>query len=174
MDGPRLLFPIMPFFLAYAFTGANSIPEILGPYVKRIPLVMVCIMLIIYVPRYEDMEYGPMKDGVMKKQSVELFNFIKNNTGADEVIIFNKPRAMALFGGRKTSVYSQTKDDKVLRFYFGAIGASYIVVSRTFSSDMKFLYPFVVKYRPFLEPVFSNGDFIVFKIDKAKLYGGAE
>lgn len=111
-------------------------------------------------------DFGPIKEGPFKKESVELFEFIKQNTKPDDVFIFHKPRALSLFTKRSASVFHETKTDQEFWDYFSKISADYLVQRRgtVVKLTSHFLDGFVLRNQTQLENVFANPDFVVYKI----------
>ncbi len=69
---------------------------------------------------------------------------------------------MALYTGRRSSLYDTPDEDRELLAYFDEIGATYLVVSRHLDTD--YLSGFVEKYRDSFGEVYSNPDFKVYRI----------
>ena len=65
-----------------------------------------------------------------KKQTDELFTFIKRSTKESDVIIFHKPRVIALYCQRKSASYQLAKTDKELWEFFDRINAKYLVETK--------------------------------------------
>lgn len=162
---PRYLVPVMPLCLFFAFRGLKELTGWLGVESLAFALVVV-VMLTAYAAQYRKQEYGPVREGVAKVESQQFFDFVKTKTGPDDVIIFRKPRALALFTGRKASAWHQPADDRELWNYFQQIKANYAVVGPVSlePEDQAYLRRFIAKYPAQFEEVYSNSDFHVFKI----------
>jgi hypothetical protein len=74
-------------------------------------------------------------EGPQEKESVEAFAFIKSNTPENALIVFRKPRALALYTGRNCWANEQTEDFTYLENRFDAVGARYILVNATVSDE---------------------------------------
>ncbi len=163
--GTRYLIPVIPLYVYYALAALNE-----WPVLQRKKLaggvfwVLTAIIAVSYAAKYTSVDYGPLEQGIAQPDSVELFDFIKTRTEPDDVIIFRKPRVMALMTGRPSSVYHLTKNPGQLWEYFGEIDARYVVVGRPFREDMGFLVQFLQRYAKNLEQVFANRDFKVYRI----------
>ena len=170
-QGIRHLMPIIPLFLFYCFYFLQEIAEVRprgalrGLTMLIFPLILLGISLT-YFNYYTSDSFGPIKEGPFKKESQELFSYIKQNTQPDDVFIFNKPSAMALFTLRDTSIHRETAIDQENWDYFNEISADYLV--QRSGAIIKYhsnsLDGFVSRNQANLENVFSNADFVVFKI----------
>ncbi len=66
---------------------------------------------------------------LLRKKSLELFSFIRTHTTPNDVFIFRKPRAFALFTGRRASIYPNADTAVVFCSYIKAIGATYLITA---------------------------------------------
>lgn len=166
MDGGlRYLIPAIPFYIFYAQQGLYALP-----FNKRTRNTTVAVLaaaiLISYVAKYSQQDLKHLPEGISKAESVEFFDYIKQQTQASDVLIFTKPRALALFTDRKSSFYPMNLDDKGLWDYFQKIHATHIVVGPKGVSpeEQAFLRTFVDKYSASLQLEFSNDDFNAYHI----------
>ena len=100
-------------------------------------------------------------DGPYRPDSIQLFNYIKENTNKDDALIFHKPRAMILYTDRKSfAMRSQNfTPDKAFKS-----GADYIVINKT-----QYL-PFNLTIQDFkgkLNCEFENDSFMLCALRKA-------
>jgi len=164
-QGARFLIPIIPLFLFYAFyslqkIGKSRLPRKIG---QAIFILLVSAIFVSYVGRYIAIGFGPVSEGPFRKESVELFEHIKQNTNHQDVFIFAKPRALALFTGRSAAALQETNNDQQLWDYLNQISADYLIQGqRVLASN--FLNDFILRNQAGLEPVYSNPDFVVYKI----------
>ena len=165
IQGARFLMPIIPLYIFYAFTGIEESSFIkkhgAGKLVFSIVMAIICVS---YATKYTTLDYGCIREGIGKKETTELFDYIKKNTQKSDIFIFQKPRALALYTGRKASIYHCPKDYRDLWKYFKDIKASYIIAGEPFDTDRAYLGLFVERYRNNLEETYSNQDFKVYRI----------
>jgi hypothetical protein len=126
-QGLRYLIPIIPLYVYYSVNGVKWLGERTN-WKNGIFIVVVVIIGASYMGKYMTEDFGPERYGVNRNESVELFTYIKENTGQKDVIISWKPKALALYTGRKVSIYPTEKDDTVLWTYFNEIGAKYFII----------------------------------------------
>ena len=161
----RGMMPIVPLFIFYALTGARAIRMFLRNPAVRFPLILFIVFILLsYTGYYSQMNLDPLPEGIGKKESLELFRFIKENTQKKDIIIFRKPRALALFTGRKASVYYRADGEQELWDYFYRIKANYVITGKPFWADYAYLRPLLARYPDRVQPVYANADFEVFRI----------
>jgi 4-amino-4-deoxy-L-arabinose transferase-like glycosyltransferase len=136
-QGMRFVLPVMPFFVRYMITGLGMI-RIDNARTKYILYVAFGLLILVqYLPPIAKMvaRSNIVVEGPQEKESVEAFTFIKNTTPENAVIVFRKPRALALYTGRKCWANEQTEDFTYLENRFDAVGARYILVNATISDE---------------------------------------
>ena len=83
-----------------------------------------------YAATFTKLDYGPLREGIGKPESVELFDHVRRDTPSDAVVVFLKPRAMALLTGRRSTVWHEPKTDAELQDYWRSIGATHVVAAQ--------------------------------------------
>lgn len=162
-QGPRFLIPLFPLYIYYAFVGLQKMTTGKRDIIKS--AIIITLMITIfgsYLAKYTQMDFGPIKEGILKRETVELFEYIKAETSKEDVFVFWKPRVLSLFTGRPASCYHETERDEDLRTYFKRIGARYIIESLYW--DEPYFRNYIRRSLQNLELVYHNSDFRVFKI----------
>lgn len=166
MDGGvRYLLPVVPFYIYYSLQGLRWLPEQMN--IKRLATVGVAIAVSAsYALGYTASNFKEIRIGVTKPESVEFFEYIKQQTTDDDVIIFTKPRALALYTERKSSFYPMLLNDKGIWDYFGRIKATHIALGPkgVEPQDQEFLSKFLNRYSSFVRQEYANADFTVYRI----------
>jgi hypothetical protein len=158
----RLLIPVMPLYIFYAFVGIKGIFDSQRKEIEKSAFaIFTVVILVSYVVKFTKVDYGPIDEGVGKKETVELFDYIIGNTEEGDVFIFRKPRVLSLFTGRSASVCHQPNDGESLWDYFHKIGATHLI---TGPSDPAFLELFVEEYEDDFDLVYQNSDFTVYRL----------
>lgn len=162
----RYLIPIFPLSLFYLFWGIQYLHHALKKTAaaKWSFAILIFFLFVSYAGQYSKMNYGPISEGVAIKESIELFEYIKNHTDEEDVFFFRKPRVLALFTERKASYYHQPQTDEELWDFFQKIGVAYLVIAPALDTPQ--IFSFVERYRRAFEPVYSNADFYVYKMNE--------
>jgi hypothetical protein len=162
VSGFRYLIPIVPLYVFYGLVGVSKAMNEIRPKIKTYAaFVMLISVAIIYVYSYTKADFGPIQEGIGKRETQELFQYVREKTEMEAVFIFKKPRALGLFAERRASIYPATGSDKDLWRYIETIHASYIVKSPI---DEPYWSDFIEKNRVNLQQTFVNADFTVYKV----------
>jgi len=184
--GKRYLLPIIPLYLLYFVYGLdislNKKSISIRNYTYALIITLVTVSYIGYLSIHN---FTKFENGVEKKESVELFNFVRKHTPHDSVFIFRKPRVLALYTDRRSSAYYIPRNNKdELWAYINKINATYIIettiakddqpkedaskltnpVEPVNLEDSKEYLDFIDRNRNMLETVFENADFRVYRI----------
>lgn len=170
--GRRYLQPILPIYLLFAVRGLSHPWLADRARVRRVVFASLAVAIAgSYLASYTRLELA-VTEGVSKATSVALFDYLRSQTSENDVIIFIKPRAMALLTARRSSAYHMPDDDGELWDYFRRIGASHVVVVESDSAmaavedpaRLAYLRKFAKRNPARLALVFANADFSVYRI----------
>jgi hypothetical protein len=166
----RFLIPLVPLFVWYAFIGVNFI-GVNAKYFQPVQGIILATLVLgifgSYVGKYMTEDYGPIAIGINKRESIELFAYIRANTEKDAIIIFRRPRALALFTDRRALVFQPLESEDSTISYFREVGADYLING---PMDPSYLYAFIKghedcdKHADCFQQVYYNSDFQVYKI----------
>jgi hypothetical protein len=172
-QGVRFLYPILPLYLFYALKGLEHPWLARRETFRRATIASLAVAVgLSYAAMATTMEFGPLREGVAKPESVALFEYVRQHTDPDDVVIFVKPRVMSLFAGRASSVYDQPENDRELWAYLDRIGARWLVVVENDAAFtgaerpevLAWLRRFAERNEPRLARVWGNADFTVYRI----------
>jgi len=161
----RFLLPVFPLYFFYAFLGLQTVSR----NKKRESLAfltMLVVILVAYSAQYARLDYGPIREGIARNETKQLFDYIRNDTSESDVFVFRKPRALALFTGRKASALHRDPDDQALWKYLRRIEATYLVLGpkQLEPDDQEFLRNFIARNKDRLQETFTNSDFQVYRV----------
>lgn len=165
-QGVRYLIPVVPFLFYFFITGFRHVVSHISSkkkiqyaaYYSVMGIIIFLSMKTIFVYTRQSSKSQQEAEGPYKKTSIEMFDYIRNSTAENEIIGFCKPRAMLLYAGRNAVIpvsYEQCikRNAGYLVYYIKAIGEQLPLDSvRTHHNNM--------------QQVFTNQDFIVFKIER--------
>ena len=111
-QGLRFLFPVLPFYLFFLMSGLSSVINRKNLW-GRITTQILCLFSITFISfqfvtisisqaRAKPKSGNVRVDGLMSDTSLEMFNFIRQNTTLQDTIVFFKPRVMRLMTERNT------------------------------------------------------------------------
>jgi hypothetical protein len=165
-QGNRFLLPIVPLFAFYALYGVQSLVLPRLVWLRPVALVgLLAVTLGAYALQAPRLEYPAITHGVGTPEAADLFAYVRSSTQPDDVVIFQKARALSLYTGRPAASYHVTGDDAELWGFIQSVNAAYIVTSReAFFRDREFFNDFVARHGERLEQVYANGEFTVYQI----------
>jgi hypothetical protein len=161
--GFRFILPAIPFIIYYMAGGVRAVPAISRWNSKVVALLLAGSVLLHYrdvgewVIDYQHLPYP----GPQEQSSQDAFEHIKERTPADAVIVFAKPRALALYTGRKALINTESLDAAATRQFMKERGVDYCIVHTELTGNA--LREFV-KDSTAVERTWSNDKFEVYKV----------
>ncbi len=166
-QGYRYILPVVPFFILYLFHGIESLASLTS---KRLAFMFPAAILLLGVASHagyiNQLEKKPAQRGVLDSEAVELYDYLKSNTSKDSVIIFKRPRILALFTQRHSTTYSG--DISICQSWenFLQLGATHLLVNtRDPKKDLKNIQGLITGADNKLIPVFENLSFILYRLN---------
>jgi hypothetical protein len=163
--GTRYLIPALPLYLFYAFLGMKAVSR--QQRIEGLIFTTVLVAIVVtYAAQYSRLDFGTIREGMARSETQQFFEYVRQRTRVDDIFIFRKPRALALFTGRSASAWHQPQDDQNLWNYIEQIRATHLVVGPKYlePADREYLQRFIDRYRYRLQEVYTNADFKVYKI----------
>lgn len=163
--GIRYLLPIVSFYLFYSLQGIKALPQRNGFRTAVIAIVVISVTAT-YAASYNTRNFREVPNSITKAEAIEFFEYVKKQTNENDVFIFTKPRALALFTGRKSSFFPLKKDDKEAWEYFRTVNATYLVVGPVGVEphEQVFFTGFVGRNKDYFREVYANADFVIYQI----------
>jgi len=165
-QGARFLIPVIPLIIYYAFLGVDHLSHLMSIRrnlkIKSILLVVLgVVMVFTYLSKYISMDFYHISGGSSNRESQRIFDNIRENTTTEDVFVYRYPRILTLYTGRRASCYHIPQEPSELWDYLHQIGATYLVGSH---DDPAFFSLFVDEYPSYLDMVYANADFKLYKI----------
>jgi hypothetical protein len=165
-QGARYIFPLLPIFLYFAFQGVrfliNKMPEehrligqgaAYGFWFLIVGLFFVTSSANAYVNLQNNREIN----GPFDPFSTEVYNYIKEKTPPESVVVFFKPRVMVMMTGHPTIM--STECDRMPK-------GDYIVLSRKVGENQQITPEDINTCNLPLNEVLKNNRFVVYEIEK--------
>lgn len=164
----RLMVPIGFIFLFYVAEGLKLINLEMFTKKQRLLRVTAVAIFILYIPGIIQVikSGNQVLEGPQKKESAEVFDYIKRNVAVTDVIVFAKPRALALYTGCRSLCDPFTTDPTKLHTEINTAGADYILIHKMLTSEKMHRYVQVMMNR--LTVVYTNNDFTLYRINPEK------
>jgi hypothetical protein len=165
-QGPRYIFPLLPIFVYFAFQGMKAALSWL-PEGYRVPgqgvfygfwLFIACIFLFTSAKHaYVNLQNDRAINGPFDPYSKEVYNYIKEQTPPDSVVVFFKPRVMAIMTEHPTIMSMEC--ERMLK-------GDYLVLSRKVGENQQIPPEKIQACNLPLNQVLKNNRFIVYEIQK--------
>jgi hypothetical protein len=165
LQGARFIFPLLPIFIYFAFQGTNAIIGMLkysqerGRYISYVFWLLVTGMLLYgsISQAQDNLQRERRIGGPFDPFSKQVYDYVKQKTPSDSVIVFFKPRVMTLMTDH-LSIMS-TECDRLLT-------GDYVVISKKDGSNQQIPPNEISSCNAPLNKVFQNLRFIIYKVDK--------
>jgi len=165
-QGPRYIFPLLPIFIYFTFQGMKfviqKLPEKYTQIGYRTLYGFWSLMTIVFLfnsslNAYINLQHGRAINGPFDQYSKEVYKYITENTPANSVIIFFKPRVMVLMTDHPTLM--STECDRILK-------GDVLVLSRKIGRNQQIPPEEIDACQLPLNEVLKNSRFIVYEIQK--------
>jgi len=165
-QGPRFLFPLLPLCIYFAFQGmkfaVNNLPEKYQPLGQWLSYSFWLLIVGIFLfnssfNAYVNLRNNRSINGPFDPYSMQVYDYIKEKTAPDSVIVFFKPRAMRLMTDRNT-IMSTECDHMTL--------GDIIVLSRKVGENQQIAPEEIDSCNLPLDEVLRNRRFIIYEILK--------
>lgn len=164
--GIRFLFPMMPFLVIYLVRGLELVQ--IYPGIKKYTKAwfLGSLVLVSYLNMFWfilDTQHKTLP-GPQETASIEAFKFIEENTAADDVFIFAKPRVLALYTERQSLANDKEADAKHIADLIQTYGVDCVLVQYDVSDQA--VQDFINKQDNLCELWWSNDKFVLYKLRK--------
>lgn len=102
-------------------------------------------------------------DGPQQQSSVEAFDFISKNVHPSAIVVFAKPRALALYSGCQSMADPFTDDTVQINNQIMEAGAAYLLIHNKLSTDSMKRYVLAMQNR--ITKQWGNKDFVLYKLN---------
>jgi hypothetical protein len=165
-QGPRYIFPLLPIFIYFTFQGmkfvAQWLPEKYASVGRWAVYGFWALLALVFLfnsslNAYLNLQNNRAINGPFDPYSKEVYKYIKEDTSANSVVIFFKPRVMRLMTSHNTIM--STECDRMLK-------GDYLVLSRKVGRNLQIPPEEIGACNLPLNQVLKNSRFIVYEIQK--------
>jgi len=161
--GMRGLLPILPLYIGFGLQEMIALgARLRRPWRVACAAAVVLFVATTYASAVRWNSRQPRHPDVATSEARELFNYLKQNTRPDDLLVFQKPRILALFTGRSTTMLAPDEPAAASAQFFSANHARFLIQNQAMS------YPIPEYIAAGLlapQPVFQNAAFQVYKIN---------
>ena len=165
-QGPRYIFPLLPILIYFAFEGMkfliNRMPEgyrLTGQRAFHGFWILIAGMFLLRsgINAYQNLQNDRSINGPFDPYSLEVYDYIKEKTPSNSVVVFFKPRVMVMMTGHPTIM--STECDRILK-------GDYLVLSRKVGENQQIPPEDIDACNLPLDQVLKNNRFVVYEIQK--------
>src|SRR6266487_867604 len=165
-QGPRYIFPLLPIFIYFTFQGMksaiNKLPEQYYPTGQKVFYGFWVLLAGVFLFTSSASAYVNLKNdwainGPFDSYSTDIYNYIKEKTPPNSVVVFFKPRVMVMMTDHPAIM--STECDRMLK-------GDYIVLSRKVGENQQITPEKIDACKLPLNQVLKSSRFIVYKIQK--------
>jgi hypothetical protein len=164
--GLRGLLPILPLYFGY---GIEEFGRIIGPLnilTRRIAMTVLLLFCGLTFSAELGRESRQQSEpNVHDATARELFSFLQTNTKPSEVLIFPKPRSLALFTNRAVASFAPDEAPEDSANFMRTIQATILVKADPSPPSW---YSFLESNKSSSTEIFRNSDYQVFRVDWEK------
>ena len=163
--GTRYLLPLTPIVVFYLLAGMHFAIQRLTRVTQRVPVIVLIGILTYHVGYYLTAEPLDTTRGIHHPQSIQLFDAVRTQLPKNAIVIFRKPRVMALYTQRRSAVWPKAADERLAWQNLAQLEATHLVIPY---GDAGLDYPDYFRFDQgppsFLEPGFANEHFAIYRI----------
>ena len=163
--GIRLVFPFVPWLVFLALTGLRNFVQRSAP--QRSAAILHSFLLLIAVPyiqAYRHADFRTIPESTGMPEFNELCQTVRDRTTPDDVLIYYRARALALYTGRTASAYNFHGTEDELWEYARRIHATHLITTDAFNEDHGFLSSCAQRNSSRLQVVYQNPHFALYRI----------
>ncbi len=162
VQGVRYVIPLLPLILFYAVVGFRRAERRVGRFGRVLAVVAAVACAAQYSARFAAFDYGPLREGVEEPRARAFLASVRQHTSAEGLILFGKPRALALLTGRRSAEPCRELTDADCWMRIRRLGATRIGMG-PFNDEHR-VKALVERSRSQLEPLYTNGRYALYRI----------
>jgi hypothetical protein len=128
---------------------------------------LLALVLASYAGQYARVDLGPLPQGVHRAESQALLEHVRARTPQDAVFLFQYPRALALYTGRKALAHHPRASDADLWRDLTKHRVTHVIVARPQPQSYALLSAFVARNPGRFATAYRNPHFTVYRIRPA-------
>jgi hypothetical protein len=171
----RFLLPVLPLFFLWVAEGLHRLADTsFRNLEKPIAAALLLAVLLSYAGWYSLMDTGPIHNGVNAPEAAELFAWVRQQTDPDDVFLFPKPRAFALYTNRHSLAHHRADDPPGLARTLRKHRATHVVVYHSspfpiFQQSERVIENFIAEDPSRFAKVYENQGFRVYRLREGAL-----
>jgi len=163
--GIRLVFPVIPWIVFLALTGLRGLTEKFAPrHVSGAVCAFVLLISVPFVTAYRHTDFGLIRENTGLPEFNQLCQEVRDRTAPQDVLIYFRARALALYTSRTASAYNYQGTDDELWQYARNVHATHLITTNAFDEDHGFLARYAETHSSNPELAYQNANFKLYRI----------
>jgi hypothetical protein len=162
----RMQLPLVPLFYTYIFIAVTLLSGRRDWAKYGGIAAVVTLGTLSYLHSYKNANFRVPLDGITTTDYHEMFDYIRKQTEPNSAIIFDKPRTLALYTGRRAAAIYKTRKGDRLVSYMHEIGARYILFYDGWYDGApreEYIEPYFDGHSAEFEMVRDSGHYVLYK-----------
>jgi hypothetical protein len=123
-----------------------------------------CLISVPFVTAYRRTDFGSIRQNTGLPEFNQLCQAVRERTTPQDVLIYFRARALALYTSRSASAYNYQGTDEELWQYAQNVHAKYLITTNAFDEDHGFLACCAQTHSSSLELAYQNANFKLYRI----------
>lgn len=163
--GVRAVFPVIPWIVFLALTGLRGFSErFVRNYAWAATWGFLLLLAISFAERYRVIDFGPIRENQGLPEFNQLCETVRNQSAPEDVFVYFRARALALYTGRAASTYNHRGTETDLEQDLQKIHAAYLITTSAFDEDGGFLRRYVQNHSEKFDLKYQNAKFNMYRI----------
>jgi hypothetical protein len=160
--GMRGLIPMLPLYFAFGIEGLAAFGNRFSiPTRRSLVALSLALIVVAYLGAYHWKTQQPHLGDVQDPEAQQLFSYLRRNTSPSDLLVFQKPRTLALFTNRSTTMLAPGETAVEAHSFLAGVNAKFLIQNRATSYPIQ---EFKADGILAGSPVFDNGVFQVYAI----------
>lgn len=171
----RYMLPLFPLYLYYAWVGLGVLRERMAPvWGATMTWALALALAVSYVTAWVKQAKTEIQPGVTTTAATQAFDWVREHTPADAVVLVGRTRAFALYGQRRSVSPYGYRSDAELSEMITRHCVTHIVVGRgALAKEMDYEHPddlarFVSAHPQRLQAVLHNAELDIYEVLPAR------
>ena len=166
-QGLRFLLPIIPFYFLYFLEGFQFVSSKCKKVTTWIPKIapfflLACILF--YNFQGFSNTYSNQTTEIEKPETQGLFDAVRSQTKSNDLIVFFKPRVLALYTNRKSVAVAVPTPNKNTFERMKDLGVTYVIVRNNYLIEYQpEMTQFILQNFQYFQLVYHNSEFQMFR-----------
>lgn len=165
----RYLLPAFPLYLAYMLLGLRNLAAGMHPVAAKTAYAAAALATVVtFAGAYSRYDWSEIREGIGDPEFMQVADFIKESVPPGDLVVFLKPRLLALETGHPGTTYPNHATAEQLEQYLRNAHARYVVDTNLtapgFEPDHEVMTPYLERPGAPVERIYANPHYAVYRL----------